>query len=159
MSSARVFMFKDRFGDNGPGLNAFHLKQLGCIPEHRVWTSDGKAGSQTITLAALNEFNADGYLLASVPPAPGSGSNTSYLVEFRRKKGWDAGIPQDTVLVHEERGNGIGYLLSRTDRADDASIQVLAGQKFTIARRNVTIKALSFNAKSSTARVSITIAK
>jgi hypothetical protein len=107
----------------------------------------------------LNQPDADGYLVASIPPAAGSGSETSYLVEFRQKKGWDIGIPQDTVLVHEVRSNGRCYLLSRTNRADPSSVQVLPGQEFNIPERNLTIKALSFDAASSTAKVVISTEK
>jgi hypothetical protein len=162
MSSARVFMFNNAFGRNGPGLNAYHLRRLGCIPPERIWESTGKSGSQTVTLAALNQFDAKGYLMATIPPTPGSDSKTSYLVEFRRKTGWDAAIPQDTLLVHEDRSNNRGYLLSRKNpgnERDVASIQVLPGQEFKIAERNLTIRAESFDTAESTAKVTITIAK
>jgi hypothetical protein len=155
------FTFKNRNSDrNGSGMNACNLRKLGCIPDDRVFESSGEAGSRTITLTALNQPGVNShYLMASIPPAPGSGSETSYLVEFRRKKGWDAGIPVDTVLVHEVRSNGVCYLLSRSDSREPAAIQVLPGQEFKIAERNLTIKALSFDAAASTAKVSITIGK
>jgi hypothetical protein len=159
MSAMNVFTFRNKYGDNGPGMNAFNLNKLGAIPARRIWTSTGKAGSSTITLAALHRPEADGYLMASIPPAPGSKSKTSYTVEFRQKKAWDAGIPADTVLVHEVRDNGLGYLLSRIERADPAAIQVLPGQSFTVAARKLTVRALSFDAATSTARVTITVGK
>ncbi len=159
MSAMNVHIFKNKFGLNGPGMNAFNLKKLGCIPADRIWNSNGAASSQTITLAALNQYDANGYLMAWIAPAPGSASKTGYYVEFRRKKGWDAGIPQDAVLVHEVRSDGISYLLSRSNRADRADIQVLPDQEFEIAERKLTIKAVSFDADASTAKVAITIAE
>ncbi len=95
--------------------------------------------------------------MATIPPAPGSGSETSYLVEFRRKKGWDAGIPRDTVLVHEVRNNGVCYLLSRDEGREPDSIQVVPGREFRIPERKLIVKALSFDTATSTARVTITI--
>ncbi len=48
------FTFKNSHSDrNGSGMNAFNLRKLGCIPDDRVFESDGKPGSRTITLAAL----------------------------------------------------------------------------------------------------------
>ena len=155
------FNFKNKHSArNGSGMNAFNLRKLGCIPDDRMFESDGQPGNHTITLAALNQVHANThYLMASIPPTPGSGSNTSYLVEFRRKRGWDAGIPQDTVLVHEVRDNGVCYLLSRDERRDPAAIEVLSGQDFKIPDRHLTIKALRFDNATSTAKVSITIGK
>jgi hypothetical protein len=159
MSALRVWTFKNKFGDNGPGMNACNLNRLGAIPASRIWRPPSKSGSTTITLAALNRPDADGYLMASIPPAAGAASKTAYVVEFRQKRGWDAGIPRDTVLLHEVRSNGLCYLLSRIERADPASIQVLAGQEFRIAARKLTVKALSFDSAASTAKVTITIGK
>jgi hypothetical protein len=157
MSAMNVWTFRNKYGDNGPGMNACNLKHLGAIPAGRIWTSTGKPGNTTITLAALHRPEADGYLMASIPPAAGSKSKTSYVVEFRQKQAWDAGLPADTVLVHEVRDNGLCYLLSRIERADPASIQVLAGQSFTVAERKLTVHALSFDAAASTAKVTVTI--
>ncbi len=140
-------------------MNAFNLKKVGAILPERIWDATNKPVCKTISLAALNQPDADGYLMASVPPAEGSESKTSYIVEFRHKKGWDVGIPQDTVLVHEIRSNGRCYLLSRTNHADPNSVQVLPGQEFTIPERKLTIKALSFDVDSPTAKVVISTEK
>ncbi len=154
------FTFKTvRSNRNGSGMNAFNLKKLGCIPDDRIWEPRGTEGTQTIILAALNQFNTRGYQMALIHPDPGSGLDPSYYVEFRRKRGWDAGIPQDTVLIHEIRKNGVSYLLSRSESKDAASIEVLPGQDFKIPERNLTIKVVSFDAALSTAKVMITIAK
>jgi hypothetical protein len=157
MSAMRVFTFKNKFGPNGPGMNACNLHKIGAIPAPRIWSSN-KAGSTTITLAALNRPQAVGHLMARIPPAAGSKSKTSYVVEFRQKKGWDAGILRDAVLVHEVRGNGVGYILSRV-RGDRAAMQVLPGQEFKIPERRLTVKALRFDAAAGTAQVAISIGK
>jgi hypothetical protein len=160
MSAMRVWTFRNKLRQrSGPGMNAFNLKKVGAILPERIWDATNKPVCKTISLAALNQPDADGYLMASVPPAEGSESKTSYIVEFRHKKGWDVGIPQDTVLVHEIRSNGRCYLLSRTNHADPNSVQVLPGQEFTIPERKLTIKALSFDVDSPTAKVVISTEK
>jgi WD40 repeat protein len=172
MSAMRVYTFKDKFGRaNGPGMNACNLRRLGCIPRNRIWSLAGKSGTQTFTLAALNRPEARGFLMASIPPVSGTKSACSYVIEFRQKKGWDAGIPRDTVLVHEVRSNGTGYLLSKDEDADADSTQaspkpnsrrnansyeVLPGEELRIPVRQVTIRVLGFDSDASTARVSIT---
>jgi hypothetical protein len=158
MSAMRVFTFKNKFGRNGPGMNACNLHRIGAIPAPRIWRSS-KPGTATITLAALNRPEAAGYLMALISPAPGSASKTSYVVEFRQKKGWDAGIPRDTVLVHEVRSNGTCYTLSRARRATPAAMEVQPRQEFKIAARHLTIKALRFDSAAATAKVSLIIGK
>ncbi|HEV3303730.1 MAG TPA: hypothetical protein VG055_29020 [Planctomycetaceae bacterium] len=172
MSAMRVYTFTDRFGRRtGPGLNACNLHQLGCIPRNRIWSPTGQFGTQTFTLAALNRPEANGYLMASIPPAAGSTSKTSYVIEFRQKKRWDAGIPRDTVLVHEVRSNGGDFLLAKNEGADTDSTnasarspakrtpdqyEVLPGDEFTIPARHLTVRVLSLDPATSTAEISIT---
>jgi WD40 repeat protein len=182
MSAMRVYKFTDAFGlVDGPGMNACNLHRLGCIPRRRVWRPTGDSGTQTFTLAALNRPRAQGYLMASIPPDAATISKTSYVVEFRQKKGWDAGIPRDTVLVHEVRSNGTCFILSRNaagsadftnalpeppangntssriKRPAANPYEVLPGQVFRIPVRHLTIRVLSFDAAASTAEVSITL--
>jgi hypothetical protein len=186
MSAMRVFTVPDKFGQaTGPGMNACNLQRLGCIGDNRIWHPKNKTGTETFTLAALNRPEANGYLMASIPPAAGSASKTSYVIEFRQKKGWDAGIARDAVLVHEVRSDGTCYLLSRNEVADSGSvkaalhvphshmktalavehpkaknpIETLPDEEFSIPVRHLTIRVLSFDAAASTAKLSITLAK
>lgn len=165
MSAMRVFTFKDSQGHpNGPGMNAWNLRKLGCIPNSRVLSMAGNSGTRTINLAALNRPEAKGYLMASIRPAGGSRSEPTYLIEFRQKKDWDAGIPRDTVLVHEVRANGTSYILKNETptRANPkikrpSPYELLPGQVFKIPVRQLTIRVQSFDAEASTAKVSITL--
>lgn len=179
MSALWAHTFADRYGrQTGPGMNAFHLRQLGCIPPDRVWSPGRTSDPQTFTLAALNRADAKGYLVASIPPDASTPSDPTYLIEFRRKTAWDAGIPRDTVLVHEARDNGIGYLV-RNDAPDVAAakpqarrrsrrgavpnrpaptpFEALPGRPFVVAGRGLTLRVLSFDLKASTAKVSVTL--
>jgi hypothetical protein len=154
MSAMRVCTFGNQFGANGPGFNAFNLRRLGCIPADRIWSHAGNFASQTISLAALNEPDAKGYLMASITGAAEGGAKTEYVIEFRRKRGWDAGIPRDTVLVHEVRANGVCYLISRKKSAE-----LLPGQELEIPTTKLSIKVLRFDSSESTAQVAISAGK
>jgi WD40 repeat protein len=165
MSAMRVFTFKDSQGHpNGPGMNAWNLRKLGCIPNSRVFNMSGNSGTRTVTLAALNRPDAKGYLMASIRQAGGSRSEPTYLIEFRQKQAWDAGIPRDTVLVHEVRANGTSYILKneapiRVNPAikGPSLYELLPGQVFKIPVRQLTIRVQSFDAEASTAKVSIAL--
>jgi WD40 repeat protein len=171
MSAMRVFTVPDAFGrPTGPGMNACNLRRLGCIPSNRIWSPASESGARTITLAALNRPEAKGYLMASIPPTAGSKPGASYVVEFRQKRRWDAGIPRDTVLVHEVRSDGTCYLLSKeepgeTDAAHApskphrtiSSYEVLPGEDFRVPARRMIVHVLNFDTAASTADVSITL--
>ncbi|MBI3950446.1 MAG: hypothetical protein HY314_08340 [Acidobacteria bacterium] len=139
--------FAGRFGASGPGLNAPNLDKLGWLAANRVVTWDGP--SQTINLAALNHPEASGYLMAKVP-FDAANPNHYYTVEFRRQTGWDKGIPQDTVLIHEVRPDGLFYLI----RANGGP-ERLPGQTFHDVTNNVAITVLNMDSTSSTATVNI----
>jgi hypothetical protein len=158
MSAMNVWTFNNKAKQaSGPGMNAWNLKKLGCIGASRIWSPKDGSSITTITLTALSRPDSQAHLMAWIPPKDGSKSKTSYAIEFRQKKGWDDGIPQDTVLVHEVRENGIGYLLSRPTGTGTTSPELLPGQVFSIPARGLTIKVKSFDAKKGTATVEIGI--
>jgi len=86
MSAMRVWTFGNQFGGNGPGFNAANLRRLGWIPADRIWSHTGNFACQTISLAALSEPDAKGYLMASITGAAEGGAKTEYVIEFRRKR-------------------------------------------------------------------------
>lgn len=102
-------------GDATVGLNARNLEALNAVPTNRTWITGTPDFSGALTLDALNQqpIGNHGALMvkvlpsASQPPRP---SGSSYLVEFRRKAGWDRNIPEDAVLIHEVRTDGLSYL-------------------------------------------------
>ena len=157
MSAMNCWTTPSKFGKTGPGMNAFNLKKVGGLPDYRISKTVRAVGTSTITLAALIRPEANGYLMAQIPPMPGS--TTYYTVEYRQKKGWDAGIPADTLLLHEVRNNGLCYLLSRFDRFDPPSVQIRAGDEFSLPAGKFSVRAVSFNEGAGTAKVSITFTK
>lgn len=111
MSAMNIYAFNTtNYGTSAVGLNGPHRDEIGWLPKNRIFTmgADG-VGSRSMWLAALETPAASGTQLLRIPFNPGDLFNY-YTVEFRRKTGWSAGIPADTVLLHEVR-NGTPYLL------------------------------------------------
>ncbi|MFI6453847.1 hypothetical protein ACIBF6_20080 [Streptosporangium amethystogenes] len=100
-----------RFGRGTVGLSGPHLDELGWLPGDRVVTlaKDGVT-TQTVKLAPLERPDLPGTLLVRIPHA--SDPSRYYTVEFRKKTGQSAGIPNDTVLIHQYIG-GRPYLTKK----------------------------------------------
>lgn len=139
--------FAGAYGTSGPGLNSTTLEKLGWMPANRILNWDGLT-SATVTLAALNQPAANGFLVVKVPST--ADPSRYYTVEFRRKKDWDQGIPQDTVLIHDVRAGGLSYLIRAGGGAER-----LPGETFHDAANNVAISVLRIDAATSTAVVNI----
>ncbi|MBW4717165.1 hypothetical protein [Saccharothrix obliqua] len=111
MSAMNIHAFGTaRFGTSAVGLNGYFRDKLGWLPRSRVRTlgSDG-IGTRTVTLAPLELPGNAGPQLLRIPFDPADPFRY-YTVEYRAKTGWSAGIPANTVLIHEVR-NGTPYLL------------------------------------------------
>jgi hypothetical protein len=142
--------FAGVYPPSGPGLNAPNLERLGWLPANRILTWDHT--SQSVGLAALNHPEAVGYFMVKVP-FDSANAGHYYTVEFRRKTGWDRGIPQDAVLIHEIRADGspgLSYLI----RADGGA-ERLQDQTYHDVGNNVAITVLNLDTNSSTATVNI----
>jgi len=101
MSAANIFGKETTlFGTGPPGLNAYHLDEMGWIPVSRTFTlgADGIL-ARTMTIAALTHPEASGYLIVRVPID--SNPFHYYTVEFRTVDGWDAGIPSNVVMINQ----------------------------------------------------------
>jgi Repeat of unknown function (DUF346) len=98
MSAMNVWTFKDAQGRGiGPGAAAPNLENLGWLHRSRVWRS-WPITPQTITLAALNRPEVDGYLAARLQfPLT---NDQAYYLEYREVTRWDRGLPGPRVLVH-----------------------------------------------------------
>ncbi|MET7864714.1 hypothetical protein [Micromonospora taraxaci] len=111
MSAMHIYAFGTaNYGTSAVGLNGPNRDELGWLPKNRIFTmaADG-VGSRSLTLAPLEVPAASGPQLIRIPFDPADLFHY-YTVEFRRKTGWSAGIPADTVLLHEVR-NGTPTLL------------------------------------------------
>jgi hypothetical protein len=150
-------MFQGDFSNSGPGLNAAYRDKLGWIPSNRISNLvAGNSFNGSITLAALDHPEANGYLMVKLLMNANDQSQY-YTVEFRRKDGWDQAIPQDTVLVHLVKNgpmgeNGLSYLI----RADGGP-QRLPGQGFVDPTGNLSITVRNIDPVSSTAIIDVVL--
>lgn len=100
-ASAAVFAApSDYFGQSTVGLSGPHLDELGWIPRDRILAlgKDG-IGTRTVRLAPLERPDLPGTQLIRIPSDPAN-TQRYYTVEFRKKTGVSAGIPNDSVLIH-----------------------------------------------------------
>ena len=107
--------FRGAQGSATVGLNARNLEALNAVPAGRLWVPAADF-SAAVTLDALNQtpLGNHGALVIKIPPSatrPARPNGSAYTVEFRRRTGWDRNIPDDAVLIHEVRSNGLSYLL------------------------------------------------
>ena len=151
MSWANVFSTSTvRFGSGGPGLNAYHVDQMGWLPRSRILTfgADGMT-TGTVTLAALNHPETAGRLLVRVP-FDATDPFHYFTVEYRRNDGWDAGFPSSIVLIHEikRRSDNRYYSYLLRDRAGArAPVQ-------SIVRNGVSITVVGSSGNRATVRIS-----
>ncbi|MEX0916145.1 MAG: hypothetical protein WDZ60_09640, partial [Wenzhouxiangellaceae bacterium] len=116
MSYANVFSIgTGMYGLAPPGPNAYHRDRMGWLRRDKIlrFGADGRA-EETVTLRALSQANGSGYHLVRIPFDPADPFRY-FTVEYRVEEDWDAGIPQDVVLVHEvkerDEGQYRSYLL------------------------------------------------
>lgn len=145
MSAMNAWTFSGTHGVSGPGLDAPYLDNMGWIPSTRVWSPGASERSATITLAALNHPEANGYLTARIP----QGTKTYYL-EYRKKHGWDRGIPRAAVLAHEVRDDKLSHILSTP-----AGQELLPGRQAIIHDMGVKVLGLDVAASTATIQVSL----
>jgi hypothetical protein len=100
----------NEYGARGPGMNAWNMRGRGWLDETRVWHSPNGAFDQKIQLRPLHRHDLQGFLAAELPPMNETDGFPKYLVEFRKKEGWDSGIPRSCILVHRFEVSGGGSL-------------------------------------------------
>jgi hypothetical protein len=123
------------FGNGPLGLTAFHLDRMGWLPRSRIITfgADG-VSSKAIMLSALNAPSVSGSLIVRIPFDPGD-LQRHYTVEYRRKSGWDAGIPQNTVMINEVKrhDDGVYYAHLLYSFSPKQPLQILNANGITVS--------------------------
>lgn len=93
----------------GPGLNACNMRLRGWLNEDRVVVISPDAPvKRAVVLGPLHDSGPQAAALDAA----------GFLIEFRLKDRWDAGIPRSCVLVHRAEGNR-SYLMAAKDGAND----------------------------------------
>ncbi|HLZ30497.1 MAG TPA: hypothetical protein VKV73_24535 [Chloroflexota bacterium] len=91
---------------SGPALNGPNLDSLGWLPANRKCQyTPGQW--QRFTVAPLESAQDPGCLMVTIP----INSNTYDTIEYRRKRGVDAGLNADIVLIHRVGSDGRSYLV------------------------------------------------
>jgi hypothetical protein len=135
-------------------LNARNLEALNAVPAGRVSVQGPPDFSSQITLDPLNQLpiGNHGDLVVRIPAnatSPHRTNGSSYTVEFRRKAGWDRSIPEDAVLIHEVRSNGLSYLQPAIWG------RFTSGQQFVTPDPKVFIQVVSIDSTPGTARLHV----
>ena len=139
------------FSPRGPMVSVAHLDRLNWLSAGRVW-QPGTTGSgvDQFDLVALSHPEVPGYLAAQVG---------GVHVEFRVPDGFDAGLFQPAVRIHELRGTNPVMLASQlapdgdwlpgtTFGPSDAALRILGGTEMTIE---------SFDLQRHTARIGVRV--
>jgi hypothetical protein len=162
MSTLNAYSVVDeRWDARGPGMNAWNMRGRGWLDESRVWKPGIDRGfDETIQLRPLHARDLPGWLAAELPLNAGESGAGPYLVEFRNKAGWDAGMPRSAVLVHRlldpAPGGGVdpkrSYIMSGTNGNQD----LVAGDVFEpggAADSRLQVLSIDENAQTATVRL------
>ncbi len=110
MSAQCTFEFGGAAGYNpwnsntydGPGVDVPNLLAMQWLPGQSITTYTPGEQQHIVTLAALSHPTAAQALTVKIVPDPATPGDY-YTVEYRQQDGWDAGVPQNAVLIHEVR--------------------------------------------------------
>jgi len=146
--------FRGTQGAATVGLNARNLEALIAVPTGRTWIPAAPDFSAQITLDSLNQppIGNHGALIAKIPAnvtRPPRANGSAYTLEFRRRAGWDRNIPEDAVLIHEVRSNGLSYL------QPGIWGRFLAGQEFVTPDPKVFIRVAGIDSAIGTASLRV----
>lgn len=162
MSALRTFQFTETnyvtpSGNNtaGPGVNVPNLLQMGWIPPSRIATYNGGDPETSFTLTALSHPTGSGFLAVDIVPFPLLPLGVT--LEYRQQDGWDAGIPDDAVVVHfYEPSSSLApppYSFLMDQEAPEFPGFLLAGDTMTQAA--FTLKVNSIDPSTGTASVTV----
>lgn len=143
------YAFEGVNGIAGPALNVFGVRALGGLPSARIRTISRPHFDERVELAPLGQPRRDGAIYAIEITPAASGAQTLFTVEYRHNDGWDAGIPFDAILLHEEK-NLRSYL---TRPAENGAIT--EGGRFVIPGTGVLIEVESIDVAAQKAIVHI----
>jgi hypothetical protein len=146
---------------DGPGVNVPNLLYMKWIPPLRIVKYTLGQPTATYPLKALSHpIGLEPLTVEIVGNNPGD----IYTVEYRQKDGWDAGIPENTVLIHEyEPGvpnscppppNPYSYSYLQRNSSPNSG-EWLPGMTWTDRTRSVSVTVNSFDATAGTASITI----
>jgi hypothetical protein len=152
MSTRNAYSGGDpEYGQRGPGLNAWNMRSHGWLDESRVYHPPSGEFEQTIELKPLHRRDLPGFLAAELGMV--QNGFPSYLIEYRKKEGWDSGLPASSISVRRYEGSdgqllgGHSYLMTGAN----GKTELGAGDQFQNGGFRMTV--LSIDDATSTATV------
>jgi hypothetical protein len=142
-------------GGAGPGYNVPNLLVLKAIPAGRLYTAFApNPPPKQITLTALSHPLNSQPLAAEITVT----SNDHFEVEYRQSDGWDKGIPQNLVLIHEFKTGASPYSFLQqgpTVPQGGSDGGWSAGSTYTNSAAGFSVKVDSIDPASATATITI----
>lgn len=122
MSANNIHTFTTAsFGKAGPNLMPFfQMNELDTLPSHKYLKSINSDGSQkksTIKLTSVSRPESPNYIAGDFTTYKG----VRYTVELRTKEGWDAGIPEQGIIINRIGGSQPNAIWT----SDDSKVLVL----------------------------------
>jgi hypothetical protein len=138
-------------GGAGPGINLPNALFLGVIPNDRLSTY--QVGSPTLiyVLGALSHPTAGTSLGVRIV---GADPNDIYTVEYRQTDGWDAGLPENAVMIHEYKKGATPYSYLQ-EGPSGTNGQWTAGTTWQNSSLGVSVHVVSIDPAQGTATVSV----
>jgi hypothetical protein len=116
------------------------------------------SGDHTYSITSLSAPNAQGFFSIKIPV--GADPNHFITVEYRRRLGWDAGIPQDAVLIHEVKSDYVpnhqlplSYLQTKSTNPNDANWK--PGEIFSDVTGNYHVRVLALDPVANLASIEV----
>ncbi len=124
------------YGCLGQQTNMYHKDILGWIPANQKFTYSGSA-PQTITLEQSDLPVTGNYKMAKIPFGS---SGYFYVVEARRRVGYDTKLMVNSVIIHEIEPSRSPEPAWVQGSNGGAGAELLPGQTFTNATNNIKVK-------------------
>lgn len=143
----------------GPGMNLPNLIHMGWVASTRLASYTAFQAPQTFKLAALSHPTARGNLGVLILPNPKT-PGYYYTVEYRQRDGWDAGIPNNGVMINyfkaKDAGPNTPYsFLFRNKSNPDEDGDWLTGEGWLDPTHTIQVCVTSIDPVSNTATVQI----
>ena len=148
--------FQGAFGTSGPGLCAPYIAKMGWLDDHRiagVAVPNGRTPRPTVVrLSALGDQNPANPQAAvfDLPPA-------KYFVEYRAG-GWDRGLLQNAVVVHQYRSDQYAYYagnIPTSTAVQPGGKTLLPGSTYVDSQADLSVRVLSIQDEGATAVIQI----
>lgn len=135
-------VFNDRFGSSGPGLCAPYVDKAGWLAKSRivnVSTNDRSPITTSIKLSPFSENDPAHKQLARFQfKTP---QDVTYYIAHRFG-GWDRGLAQGAIVIHQLRADGIAYFagsIAITVGVDGAGSTLLPDKSYLDSQYNLSV--------------------